>query len=145
MLLEKVQRRVVRMMCDVRGDTYEEKLKDCGLVLLVERRLRGDMIEVFKVMKGISRVKKEEWFEMVEEGQRNTRQNAEVEGGAVERRQDVIRKERFKLDVRKNFFTVRVADVWNRLPTHVKNASNVNMFKSRIDIYLKNNTLMSRQ
>ena len=133
------------MMCDVRGDTYEEKLKDCGLVLLVERRLRGDMIEVFKVMKGISRVKKEEWFEMVEEGQRNTRQNAEVEGGAVERRQDVIRKERFKLDVRKNFFTVRVADVWNRLPTHVKNASNVNMFKSRIDIYLKNNTLMSRQ
>ena len=145
LLLEKVQRRVVRMMCDVRGDTYEEKLKDCGLVLLVERRLRGDMIEVFKVMKGISRVKKEEWFEMVEEGQRNMRQNAEVEGGAVERRQDVIRKERFKLDVRKNFFTVRVADVWNRLPTHVKNASNVNMFKSRIDIYLKNNTLMSRQ
>ena len=39
------------MMCDVRGATYEEKLKDAGLMLLKERQLRRDIIEVFKVVK----------------------------------------------------------------------------------------------
>ena len=144
--LEKVQKRVVKMMSDVRGESYEEKLKDAGLMLLEERRIRGDMIEVFKVMRGISKVKKEEWFEMVEEEQRNTRQNARVnEEGGVERRPDTLRKERTRLEVRKNFFTVRVVDVWNSLPAHVKNAENVNMFKTRLDDFLKNNSLMSRQ
>ena len=82
------------MMCDVKGETYEEKLKDAGLMLLKERRIRGDMIEVFKVVKGISKVKREEWFEMVEEGQRRTRQNTVVnEEGLAEHRQEVIRKE----------------------------------------------------
>ena len=133
------------MMCDVKGETYEEKLKDAGLMLLKERRIRGDMIEVFKVVKGISKVKREEWFEMVEEGQRRTRQNTAVnEEGLAEYRQEVIRKERYHLDLRKNFFTVRVADVWNNLPEIVKSATNVNMFKGRIDTYLKNNSLMSQ-
>ena len=113
-VLEKVQRRVVRMMSDCRGRTYEERLKDCGLVLLKERRLRGDMIEVFKVVKGINKVKREEWFDFVEEGQRRTRQNTVVKDeGEMEYRQEVIKKERYRIDARKNFFTVRVADVWN--------------------------------
>ena len=144
-VLEKVQKRAIRMMCDVRGATYEEKLKDAGLMLLKERRLRGDMIEVFKVVKGINKVNREEWFEMVEEGQRRKSQNmVENNEGEVEHRQDVIKKERFHLEVRKNFFTVRVADCWNNLPEYVKSATNVNMFKGRIDEHLKNNSLTSQ-
>ena len=86
-MLEKVQKRSIQMMCDIRGATYEEKLKDAGLMLLKERRLRGDMIEVFKVVKGINKVNREEWFEMVEEGQRRTRQNTVVNNeGEVEHR-----------------------------------------------------------
>ena len=97
------------------------------------------MIEVFKVMRGISKVKKEEWFEMVEEEQRNTRQNARVnEEGGVERRPDTLRKERTRLEVRKNFFTVRVGRVWNALPPNVKAATLVNMFKNKIDSLMKN-------
>ena len=44
------------MMCNVKGNTYEEKVKDAGHVFLKERRIRGDMIEVFKVMKVINNV-----------------------------------------------------------------------------------------
>ena len=54
-VLERVQRRAVKMMCNVKGDTYEEKLKDAELKLLRERRLRGDMIEVLKVVRGINK------------------------------------------------------------------------------------------
>ena len=68
-VLEKVQERTVNMMTDIRGDTYEEKLKDAGLEKLIERRKRGEMIETFKVMKGINKVEKE-WFSIISEGQK---------------------------------------------------------------------------
>ena len=47
-VLEKVQRRMVRMISDKRGNTYEERLKNIGLTTLTERRERGDAIETFK-------------------------------------------------------------------------------------------------
>ena len=76
-LLENVQKRCIKMMTDVQGETYEEKLKDAGLQLLQERRQRGDMIETYKVLRGIEKVEIENWFERVEP-QRRTRQNTEM-------------------------------------------------------------------
>ena len=130
------------MMSNVKGRNYEEKLKDAGFMLLKERRLRGDMIETYKVMKGISQVNIEDWFQMVGEERRPTRQNALIgENGNVEWQEYVIQGERYRLEIRKNFFNVRVTKVWNSLPTNVKNASNVNAFKNRIDTYMKNHKL----
>ena len=44
-------------------------------------------------------------------------------------------KEQCRLDMRKYSFSQRVINEWNKLPTDCFNASNVNMFKNRIDIY----------
>ena len=52
-LLENVQRRATRLISGMKGLTYEEKLKECNLFSLSRRRLRGDMIQVFKILKGI--------------------------------------------------------------------------------------------
>ena len=46
----------------VKGKTYEEKLKELGLTTLEERRVRGDMIEVFKIMHGFNDVSRDTWF-----------------------------------------------------------------------------------
>jgi hypothetical protein len=35
-----------------------------------------------------------------------------------------------RLEVRRNFFSNRVIDSWNQLPTHVKNVKTVNSFKN---------------
>ena len=140
-MLEKVQRRAVRMISNIRGETYEEKLKDVGLMLLKERRIRGDMIETFKVIKGVNRVVKDDWFKMVGEERRETRQNADIVEGVIQRREDVIKQERFHLEVRRNFFNVRVPRVWNMLPGHVKAAATVNLFKNRIDAFMETQKL----
>ena len=51
--LEKVQKRLVRALSDVRGDNYEEKLRQAGLTTLKRRRERGDLIETYKVLSGV--------------------------------------------------------------------------------------------
>ena len=61
----------------------------------------------------------------------NTRQNTTVtEEGEAEKRTDVLKRERARLDVRANFFTVRVVKRWNALPENVKNSRSVNAAKN---------------
>ena len=45
---------------------------------------------------------------------------------------------RFKLDIRKKFFTVRVVTHWNRLPTEVVDAPSLEAFKTRLGGVLSN-------
>ena len=51
-MLEKIQRRTTKLIRGLRDLTYQERLKECGLTTLETRRLRGDQIEVFKILKG---------------------------------------------------------------------------------------------
>jgi len=49
-MLERVQRRATKMIPKLRNISYEMRLKECGLTTLETRRLRGDQIEVFKIL-----------------------------------------------------------------------------------------------
>ena len=52
-MLEKIQRRATKLILGLRDLRYEELLKkECGLTTLETRRLRGDQIEVFKILNG---------------------------------------------------------------------------------------------
>ena len=51
-MLEKIQRRATKLIPGLRDLTYEELLKECGLTTLETRRLRGDQIQVFKILNG---------------------------------------------------------------------------------------------
>ena len=132
-VLERVQERMVRQLCDVRGNSYEEKLKDIGLTTLTERRERGDAIEAFKTIKGWNRVKKEKWFDFEEENQRPTRRNTEITEEGERRKTNVLREEKARLEVRKNFFNCRAARTWNRIPESVREKTSVNSFKNAYD------------
>ena len=132
--LEKVQQRAIRAMTDVRGSSYVEKLKDAGLCTLKERRMRGDMIETFKVIKGFTNVNRDDWFDLrSREQSRPTRANATIEDGEERRKSDILYEPRASKELRKNFFTIRVVQQWNELPESVNDAESVNAFKNRYD------------
>ena len=51
-MLDKIQSRATKLIPGMKDLTYEERLKECGLTTLETRRLRGDQIEVFKILNG---------------------------------------------------------------------------------------------
>ena len=51
-MLEKIQRRATKLIPELRDQTYEERLQECGLTTLETRRL----IEVFKILNGYENI-----------------------------------------------------------------------------------------
>ena len=56
-LLEIVQKRATKMISELRHLNYEQRLHKLGLISLEKRRIRGDLIQAFKIVKGTDKVK----------------------------------------------------------------------------------------
>ena len=95
----------------------------CGLTTLETRRLRGDQIEVFKIVNSYEDADRNMFFKL-------------KEGSRTRGHKAALVKEQCRLDMRKYSFSQRVINELNKLPNHCVNASSVNMFKNRIDRYL---------
>ena len=91
---------------DVRGNTYEERLKDAGLTTLKERRERGDAIQTFKALKGFSKVDREKWFQTVPDDARPTRATSTVDEGKLVKKESVLVVERARLEMDSNRHTI---------------------------------------
>jgi ribonuclease P/MRP protein subunit RPP40 len=121
--IERVQHRATKMIAECRGLSYEDRLKVTHLTTLEDRRVRGDMIEVYKILRGVSRVNRGIWFQWSA--------NSRTRGHRFK-----LAKSRSRLDIRKNFFSQRVVNIWNKLPEAVVEADSVNSFKNKYDRYI---------
>ena len=127
-LLEKVQRRAVMMVTNIRG-TYEERLASLKMRTLEDRRIRGDLIETFKILTGKSNVAPETWFTFASSNATDDTVRTRATTGYLNLVQPPIPK----TEIRKNFFSNRVVDHWNQLPDHVKISQKTNDFKNALD------------
>ena len=74
-MLGGAQRRATKMIPSLRNLSYEERLKMLGTFSLRRRRLRGDMMEVFKMIHGIDKVNLGKVF-CIDEDERRTRKHS---------------------------------------------------------------------
>jgi hypothetical protein len=118
--LEKVQKRAVNMVSGLKSQDYNERLKELEMPTLSQRREELDMTEMF-IMTKKSAVDPNIWFEKASRDGVLTRQAADPLN---------VKIPAARLDLRKNFFSVRVCDKWNSLPSEIKNSENIKIFKT---------------
>ena len=124
-ILENVQKRAIRMVSGLSSKDYEERLAEVGLLSLKSRRTRGDMIQVWKMMNGFQSVDAGKWFATVP--------SVSTQFTRLADDPLCLRRPTFSSDIRKNFFSVRVIDLWNSLPAPMKISKDMDMFKDAYD------------
>ena len=119
-ILEKVQRMTTRWVSGMKGLDYKERLSRLGLFSLERRRLRGDLIEVFKRTRDIDSLQAEDLLKL--------RGLSHLRGHNL-----MLEKQHCNLEVRKGFFAHRVVNSWNILPGYVVNALTLDDYKRQRD------------
>ena len=122
--VERAQRRATKLVKSIQHLQYPERLKQLNLPSLQFRRKRGDMIQVFKIINNIDRVNVRHFFQTVDN--RTTRGHPHK-----------LYKHHAKKDCRRKFFTLRIINTWNSLPTSVVTADTITTFKNRLDAHWK--------
>ena len=123
--LENVQRRATRIE-SLRGLNFDQRRIILALPTLEDRRRRGDLIEMFKIVNSDNYVKFEEplrFFDNMSRGRHNKRLHRSLD----------------KKTCRYNFITNRVVNDWNSLSQEAIDSANKNIFKNRIDKILNLN------
>ena len=127
--IEKVQRYATRCINGFKHLSYPERLSKLKLPTLRFRRLRGDVIEVYKLLNGLY---DEDVKLNLQPALRRTRGHD----------YKLYKGQTPNTELRRHFFSNRIVDVWNGLPEQVVMAVSLNSFKNQLDKYWKDHPLL---
>ena len=117
--LEKIQRRFTRLIDNIGPLPYSQRLNQLNLTTLAERRIRADLIETYKIVSGSVDYGKA-LFNMSRSGH------------------NLVSRACVGDKLRREYFSERVIQYWNKLPASVQLSTSVDSFKIKLSEYKKN-------
>lgn len=114
-MLEKVQRRAIRMINEFKGVNYEERLTRLNLTSLEARRMRSDIIQVLKILMGFDNMDRASFFTVSSKG---------LKGSSLK-----FFKNSFHTNTGKFSFSNRTVSDWNSLPENVISSTSLTALK----------------
>lgn len=118
--IEKIQRRATRALAGLQDISYTDRLRILGLPSLQYRRLRGDMILLYRLVNNDIGVDFSDFF---------TISSSTVTRGHMYK----LYKPHATTRARHNFFSIRSVNSWNSLPDYVVTAQSLDVFKNQLD------------
>ena len=124
--IENVQRKLTKHIKGLRDISYEKRLEKIKLPSMEYRQIRGDLIQVYKIAHSFyDPITTKSLFEFSK--------NDRLRGHNFK-----ILKQRANKSKYSHFFTNRVVNRWNKLPSMIVNATSINNFKNQLDKHYKN-------
>ena len=126
--LEKVQRQFTKRINGLKDYDYQTRLYKLKLPSLEFRRVRGDLIEAYKLTHNI-------YDPLTTSSLLQLSSNTKTKGHSFK-----LQKKRVNTKKYQFFFTNRIINLWNKLPEDVVSADSINTFKNKVDVFLKEYT-----
>ena len=122
---ESAQRRFTRILCqkaNISFTNYCDRLAKLNLESLKGRRLKNDLILVYKILNNLVDINSSDMFHLNTLGYHNLRRH----------NLQISRKKPPASQIRNNFFSFRVIKHWNKLPTSIIESPTLSIFKHRL-------------
>ena len=132
-MIEKVQRRATKIPSQMRDLPYDKRLSMWGLTALDDRRVRGDLIQMFKFTNGYELI---DWYTGPQLAPSSQTRAASSNNQRLVRESFLAKASNDHghfVSTRHNFFLNRVAGSWNGLNNFQIQAPSLNSFKARVD------------
>ena len=114
------------MIPEIRNHSYHQRIQDLDLISLAHRRLRGQLIEVFKYLNEFTTASARGLFDYdLNDGTRNNAAKLIVK--------------HFNTSVAQHFYPIKITTTWNALPSEVVSSRTVNSFKNSLDTHWAEN------
>jgi len=126
--LERVQKRMCRMIPGIRHLSYRKQLESLDIPSLKARRLKHQLIFLFKLIRNLTTIRFHDYFSLVND--KRTRGHSHTMAIKYARH-----------NYRLHFFNVSIIDTWNKLPQRIVDAPNLTKFKEELTSYFRENDI----
>ena len=130
-LLEGVQRRALKQITNLKSRKYEDQLRELGILSIASRCKRNDLILMYKIMNDMEGIDASQFFTL-----------AQREEQLIATRESTghlsVKRNPARLDTRSKFFTCRVVEPWNSIPSYIRSQPTLKAFIADLDAYIKN-------
>ena len=114
------------MIPEIGNHSYRQRIQDLDLISLVQRRLRGQLTEVFKYLNEFTTASARGLFDY-------DPKDRTINNGAK------LIVKHFNTSVPQHFYPIKITSTWNALPSEVVSSRTVNYFKNSLDKHFAEN------